>query len=373
MRAKILSKLLLISLIFVLPGVHAQEISNEFTKTYKAYNNAYSRGNFARAAELAEKAMNLAIKELGPDHEKTAVMEINLAHVHVIMRETEKAEPLLRSAKKKVEKIHGKDHISLVTVYEDLAKVFAAKNDLEKSRLSLSKTIAIIAKAHGADNPEIANYLIQQASIDVATNKIDVAQKNYEKALGILEKKFGKNSISTASTISLLGDSYLLSKDFTKAEEYYKTTLRIYEENLVADDPVLLAAHAKMAKIFIAMRDDRFTQHADRVIKHYKDEEGKALPLFIMQPLYPVFKDGQKPQGWVLLKFDVNTNGKVENASVIESRPKGLFDKVTLDVAKKWRFKPKVTDGKRVKQKNTRARLVFVKDNIEVHMGEMKF
>lgn len=355
------------------PGpVAAQEVSSEFAKNYNAYNSAYAQGDYPRAAELARKALDLVTRELGPEHEKTAVMEINLAHVLIIIRNIEEAEPLVISARKKIEKLHGADHLSLVTVHEDLAKIHASKKELDKARSSLDKAISIISKARGADDTEIANFLVQQGSIDVALKKVDVAQQDYEKALAILEKKYGKNSISTVSTLSLLGDVQLLKKDFARAEEYYNTTLKIYGDNLVEDDPVLLAAHAKMAKIFIAMRDDRFTGHADRVIKFMQDEEGEALPMFIMQPLYPVFKDGQKPQGWVLLQFDVDTSGKVEKPMIVESRPAKLFDQVTLDAAQKWRFKPKVTQGKRVKQSNTRARLIFTKDNIEVHMGEMK-
>jgi TonB family protein len=350
----------------------AQEVTNEFTKTYIAYNNAYSRGNYPRAADLAQKVLDMAKAELGPDHEKTAIMEINLGHVLVMIRKVEEAEPLIRAARKKIEKIHGPDHISLVTVHEDMAKIYASKKDLVKSRASLGKAIDIVSKARGADDPEIASFLIQQSTIDIAGKKLDEAQKGYEQALAILEKKYGKNSMHTASTIALLGDLYLRKQDFTKAEEYYNTTLKIYEINLVEDDQTLLSAHAKMAKIFIASRDDRFKGHADRVIKFLKDEEGESLPMFIMQPLYPVFEDGRKPQGWVLLQFDVNASGKVEKAKVVESRPSKLFDQVTLDVAKNWRFKPKVKDGKRMRQKNTRARLVFSKDNIEVHMGEMK-
>ncbi len=359
--------------LFLNPAVAtAQDISSEFSKTYKAYGNAYARGNYPRAAELAQKSLDLAKKELGPEHEKTAIMEINLAHVLIIIRKIEEAEPILMSARKKIEKIHGADHSSLITVHEDQAKIFASKKALDKSRDSLDKAIAIIGKTRGPDDSEIAGLLIQQASIDIAQNKVDMAKQDYEKALAILEKKFGKNSPSTASTISLLGDVELLKKDFVAAEARYMTTLKIYEENLVEDDPVLLSAHARMAKIFIAMRDDRFVKHADRVIKFHPHEEGEALPLFIMQPLYPTFENGKKPQDWVLVQFDVNTSGKVEKLKVVEARPGKLFNKVTLDSASKWRFKPKIKDGKRVKQKNTRARLVFTKDNIEVHLGEMK-
>jgi TonB family protein len=372
MRLLTIRVIAIVCLMLQLSPLVAQEVTNEFTKTYLAYNNAYNRGKLPRAAELARKVLDMARTELGPDHEKTAIMEINLAHVLVLIRQIDEAEPLIRAARKKIEKIHGPDHISLVTVHEDMAKVYASKKDLAKSRASLGKAIDIVSKARGADDPEIANFLIQQSTIDIAEKKEDEALKGYEQALAILDKKFGKNSMSTASTISLLGDLHLMKQDFTKAEEYYNRTLQIYEINLVEDDPTLLSAHARMAKIFIALRDGRFKGHADRVIKFIKSEEGESLPMFIMQPLYPVFEDGRKPQGWVLLQFDVNTSGKVEKAKVVESRPAKLFDQVTLDVAKDWRFKPKVKDGKRVKQKNPRARLVFSKENIEVHMGEMK-
>ncbi len=372
MRSIIICIVAAASLVLIPGSVGSQEISSEFTKTYIAYNNAYARGNYPRAAELAQKVVDLAKKELGAGHEKTAVMEINLAHVLILIRKTEEAEPIIRSAMKKIEKLHGPDHISLVIVHEDLAKIHASKKELGKSRLEISKAIAIIAGEHGPDDPQIASLLIQQGSIDVATEKYDVAQDDYEKALTILEKKYGKNSLSTASTISLLGDIQLLKKDFTLAEEYYNRTLKIYEINLVEDDPILLSAHAKMAKIFIAMRDDRFEGHADRVIKYIKDEEGESKPMFIMQPLYPVFEGGKKPLGWVLLEFNVNTAGKVEKAKVVESKPAKLFNAVSLKAVKKWRFKPKVKDGKRVMQTSTRARFIFTGKNIEVRMGEIK-
>ena len=372
MRLFTISFIAIACLFLGLNTVSAQEVSNDFSKTYKAYNNAYSRGNYPRAAELAQKSLDMAKKELGPDHEKVAIMEINLAHVLIIVRKMDEAEKVLASARKKILKNNGADHESMLTIHEDQAKIYASKKELDKSRKELDKAIAIITKKRGADDPEIANYLIQQGSIDVALNKPDIAQQDYEKALAILEKKYGKNSVGTATTISALGDVEMMKKDFVKAEEYYKTTLKIFDENLVEDDPVLLNAHARMAKIFIAMRDDRFMSHADKVIKFLPDEEGEAKPLFIMQPQYPVFKDGTKPQGWVLVQFDLTTSGNVENLKVVESLPGKLFDKVTTDSAIKWRFKPKVKDGKRVKQKNTRARLVFTKENIEVHMGEMK-
>ena len=108
------------------------------------------------------------------------------------------------------------------------------------------------------------------------------------------------------------------------------------------------------------------------MIRYTPDKDGPAVPLFVMQPRYPVFEDGTRPTGWALVEFTVTTDGRVLNPDIVESRPGGLFDQVTLAVTPKWRFRPKVVDGQRVDQEHTRVRLVFVKDNIEVYFGELK-
>ena len=84
------------------------------------------------------------------------------------------------------------------------------------------------------------------------------------------------------------------------------------------------------------------------MILYTPDKDGPAVPLYVMQPRYPVFEDGTRPTGWALVEFTVTTDGRVLNPGIVESRPGGLFDQVTLDVTPKWRFKPKVVDGQRL-------------------------
>jgi len=134
----------------------------------------------------------------------------------------------------------------------------------------------------------------------------------------------------------------------------------------------VLANHSRLAKLYVALRDDKFAGHADKVIRYTPDKDGPAVPLYVMQPKYPVFQDGTRPAGWALVEFTVTTEGRVLDTRIIESKPGRVFDKVTLDVAPNWRFRPKVVDGQRVNQEKTRVRLVFTQDNIEVYFGELK-
>lgn len=357
-----------------LPSTAQEEaqISREFTKTYRAYNAAYSQRNFVRAAELARKALDLAVAELGPDHEKIPVMQINLAHALIITGEMEEAEPILLEAKAEMIKQLGADNPDLITIHEDHAKIYASKQELDNAREELDTIISIITKQSGDRAPGIANVLVQQAAIHVAQENVDAGEAAYLEALDIYNENFGKDNIRSADVISLLGDIDLTRQEFEKAEQKYLEALRIYEDNLVEDDPVVVANHSRLAKLYVALRDDKFASHADKVIRYTPDKDGPAVPLYVMQPRYPVFEDGTRPTGWALVEFTVTTDGRVLNPDIVESRPGGLFDRVTLDVTPKWRFRPKVVDGQRVDQEHTRVRLVFVKDNIEVYFGELK-
>lgn len=349
-----------------------QQVSKEFTKTYRAYNAAYARRNYPRAAELARKSLDLALEELGAGHEKIPVLQINLAHVLILTGAIEEAEPLLLEAKAAFIKRFGADAEELVTAHEDHARIYASKNELDKAREELDRIIAIITKQRGATAPAIAGILAQKAALDVAEQKYDEGEALYRQALEIYDENFGAGNMRSANMIAFLGDVDLARKDYEQAEQKYEEALLIYEDKLLEDDPIVLASHSRLAKLYVALRDQRFAPHADKVIEHTPDQNGPAVPLFVMRPKYPVFEDGERPVGWALVEFTVTTEGRVLEPKIIESRPGAIFDKVSLEATPDWRFKPKVVEGQRVAQEKTRVRLVYMKDNIEVYFGELK-
>ena len=62
---------------------------------------------------------------------------------------------------------------------------------------------------------------------------------------------------------------------------------------------------------------------------------------------------------WVLLSFDISTEGVPVNVKVLDTNANGVFDKEALIALKKWKYRPKIVDGKPVVQKDLKVRLDF--------------
>ena len=88
-----------------------------------------------------------------------------------------------------------------------------------------------------------------------------------------------------------------------------------------------------------------------------------ATPMVQTQPQYPVDAARDGKEGWVVVRYDIDNNGKVINAEVIDADPKRTFNKAALRAVKNWKYKPKVEQGITVAQHNQQVQLDFKLDN----------
>jgi protein TonB len=90
--------------------------------------------------------------------------------------------------------------------------------------------------------------------------------------------------------------------------------------------------------------------------------DGDATPIVRIEPKYPIQAARDGKEGWVTLSFTINKIGGVEDVDVIEAEPRRVFDREAKRALRKWKYKPKVVDGKAMRQPGLTVRLDFKMD-----------
>ena len=103
------------------------------------------------------------------------------------------------------------------------------------------------------------------------------------------------------------------------------------------------------------------------------DVEGDvSLPIVKVAPIYPdrALKEGI--EGHVLLEFVVTETGAVRNAVVLEANPSGVFERAALKAVAKFKYKPRIVDGRPVETTGVRNRIAFEISDDEQTSSETK-
>ncbi len=83
--------------------------------------------------------------------------------------------------------------------------------------------------------------------------------------------------------------------------------------------------------------------------------EGGVIPIVRIAPQYPRKALMAKIEGWVKIQFTITPGGTVSNPSVVDSKPKRIFDREAIRAILKFKFKPKVVNGQQVEQVATQT------------------
>ncbi len=71
-------------------------------------------------------------------------------------------------------------------------------------------------------------------------------------------------------------------------------------------------------------------------------------PSYKAVPGIPENASGETFHGYCIIQFDVSVVGSVLNPSVMECRPKGVFEEASVAAIREFRYKPRVVNGEAV-------------------------
>ncbi len=72
--------------------------------------------------------------------------------------------------------------------------------------------------------------------------------------------------------------------------------------------------------------------------------DGPLVALVRVAPTYPVRASAKGLEGYVVVQFDVTTDGRVTNIVIVETT-NSIFNTASIKAAERFKFKPRVVDG----------------------------
>ncbi|WP_394202944.1 TonB family protein [Shewanella waksmanii] len=98
-----------------------------------------------------------------------------------------------------------------------------------------------------------------------------------------------------------------------------------------------------------------------------KTKQNVIYPVTRIEPHYPAKAVEQNLNGYVQLQFDISPKGKVENVSVINSSPRGVFDQSAIDALQQWVYQSSANGAQ-----GSQVQLDFVMHEPEANVERIK-
>ena len=87
--------------------------------------------------------------------------------------------------------------------------------------------------------------------------------------------------------------------------------------------------------------------------------EGDVIPIVRIEPQFPREALLKGIDGWVEIEFTIEPDGSVSDPKVVDAQPPRIFNRNALRAIYKWKFKPRIVDGRPVARR-ARQRMDFI-------------
>lgn len=90
--------------------------------------------------------------------------------------------------------------------------------------------------------------------------------------------------------------------------------------------------------------------------------DAESVPVVRVEPVYPPIAAQRGIEGWVVVGFTISANGTVKKPKVLDSKPARIFDDAAVKAVRRWKYNPKIVDGKPIETPGQKVRLTFKLD-----------
>jgi tetratricopeptide (TPR) repeat protein len=227
---------LLVGLLTVTHAAFAQ-VRDESAALTQQVIQLYAQGRYSEAMPLAQRALAIREKALGPNDPDVGVLLENLAMLYRAQGRYADAEPMFKRSLAILEKALGPDHPELANSLKNLAQLYKDQGRYANAEPLFKRSLKIRKKALGPDHPDVAASLSALASLYQDQGRYSDAEPLFKQSLAIDEKALGSDHPEVALLLNNLALLYQVQGRYADAEPLYQRALAINEKALSPDHP----------------------------------------------------------------------------------------------------------------------------------------
>jgi tetratricopeptide (TPR) repeat protein len=211
------------------------------------------QGDYEKAFEYYEKALEIDQKTLPPNHPSLAISYNNIAGVYHNMGEYLKATSFYEKALEIFEKTLSPNHPSLATSYNNIGSVYNKIGDYSKALLFYEKALDIKEKILPPNHPSLATSYNSIGSVYDNMGDYSKALSFFEKDLEICQKTLPSNHTSLAPSYNNIGSVYDKMGEYSKALSFYEKDFEICQKTLPSNHPSLASSYSNIGSVYDKM------------------------------------------------------------------------------------------------------------------------
>ena len=346
----------------------AKPSREDFNIVYRAFREASESGNRKEAYELAVEALRIGEVVFGEESKSVAALTMNAALAYPTDWRNlplSDAVPLMRKLVSRYLQVYGSSSPELGEPYVLLAE--SLFGDFMFGSVDAAKEIDELRRKVEALSQEFPDDL-NWDSLRVRILRMQVAGSK-EAAEVLLASKVEMHGEDHPETLNM---KYYLANVFLKGRKKQRLLLELVDhENL---DPLLrFGVLQDLAENGPRKRRDEFRDRITNftVIEDTNYSASEMLPRVKVAPEYPSEALRRVLEGWVIVEFEVTSQGRVKSPIAVascvtrqgesdcQSHSSNLFDRAAINAVKQFLYIPRFVDGRPVPTRGVQNRVTF--------------
>jgi tetratricopeptide (TPR) repeat protein len=274
----------------------------------------------------------------------------------------EKAEEALSTALHLNNVNEGFSNLDQMKIRDGLTETYIGLEKMEDANFHQEIQLEILQRRLGVDNPETTTGMYKLARWYERSLQIEEARLMYQQAQQLIRRSYGRDSIEMVAALEGLAGAYERQGLAAESASNLKKALKIVEKQPEID-------RVKQADLLVRLGDLYGSTARYDTASAYYERGWQALSLddtyteqraaLFDEPVRITgldwgslrYASGDSTNwkllrdGYVLVRYDVNAKGRVDDVVIIESEPPGLMDERVETALERSYFRPRFADG----------------------------